>query len=1014
MTPRTILRGALLVGTASLAVGTALAQPAAAPASDSTEEVVVTGSRIITNGYQAPTPVTVVSTAELLKKAPESIAEGLRSLPQFSGANTGATVAISQGNSASAGNFLNLRNLGSIETLVLLDGQRLPATSNNGATDTNIIPQALVQRIDVVTGGASAAYGSDAVSGVVNYILDTKFTGIKANGQLGISSRGDAAQQKLSFAGGMFLGERLHLEASVDYFHQAGIPDNGQRPWGGNYEGGWVNVGANPARPCGAGGCPENPYTPVENIRLATATYGTLIGVGRTAAQAELRQSATAGSAWALTGYTFEPTLQGGPVSQLGVHRADLGTPTGTPNFNIGGEDTSVSFGTTLTASLKTKNAFARADYDFGGGITGFAQGSFSESDTSFVTVGAGTQFNAWQVFADNAFLPDYVRDQMNAAGVASFVASRVEGDQPYKRVFNNTQAWTALAGIKGSLFDTFRWSLNYSGGRSRLNTKHFGNFDQAKWLAASDAVDEGQFRTGMPNGNIVCRVDLTNPGALPGCTPWNPFGNGSPSAASYDYIAGTPSTWRLVQQVHNFAANISGGLFDLPAGTVNIALGAEYRTQKLNQTSNIGNVYVDLMEPGFDPTNPPASTTASGLNGVAEGLRAANAAYYATFNSTNVAPSSGKQNIKELYGELAVPLLADMPFFQRLELNGAARYVDYSVTGTAWAWKVGGTWSPIDELRLRVTKSRDIRAPTLYEMFQGGGSTRGNFNDIHTGTSSNVVNISSGNPDLKMEKGDTFTAGAVWQPRWIPGFSMSVDYYNIHIKDQITTLNSTNANQYCEDSGGTGPTCAFIIRPLPFSDRSSENFPLMTYSRLFNQAYAIQKGLDYEISQRLNLGAGRLTLRLIGSHGFKAVSASDPNAPIQTFRLGAAIPKDQATLSADYTRGPFSVGANVRYIGPMHRTMQPQYVNGLPQAGTFYEGDGNNISRVAYLGANISYDIVGGGKPITLYFNGSNLLDKFVFWPANNGQPTEFPPINPGLYPIMGRYLVVGVRVRI
>ncbi len=724
---RKLLRAVFLVGTAGFAISAAHAQNAAPPSSAEpnvtpsaadvpasvTDEVVVTGSRIVANGYQAPTPVTVVSTTELLKKAPESLAAGLTRLPQFVG-TAGTNVTSSQAGTPSAGNYLDLRRLGSIETLLLLDGQRLPPTSFNGTTDANIIPQALIQRVDVVTGGASAAYGSDAVAGVVNFVLDTRFEGVKANGQLGISSRGDNPQEKASIAvGKFFFDDKLHIEASFDYFYQPGITDNGRRPYGGNYEGGWVNVGANPARPCAAGTCAANPLTPMFDVRLANGTYGTLINSGRTAAQAESRSGTTA---FSLAGYTFEPTLVGGPVSANGVHLADLGTPTGTPNFNVGGKDTAVTFGATLTSLVRTKQAFSRADYDFGGGITGFLQGSYSEADNRYVTVGAGTQFQSFQIFADNAFpLPQYVRDAMQREGGAAFVGSRVEADQHPKEVLTKNKAFTILGGLKGTVFNDIRWNVNFSHGDSKLTTRHYGNFYQPRWFAALDAVDEGQFRTGTPNGNVVCRTSLTNPGLFPGCVPWNPFGNGSPSAQSYSYFQDEPSRYSVDQRQTAFAASFSGSLFDLPAGPVSFALGGEYRKQRLKQVSNV------------DPSQPiplygarlleSGTTNPANLNGVAEGLRTAAVPFNLLWNSTNVGNSFGKQNIKEGYGEIAVPILADTPFFHRLDLNGAARYVDYSVSGGIWAWKIGGSWSPVQELRFRGTWSQDIRAPTLYEL---------------------------------------------------------------------------------------------------------------------------------------------------------------------------------------------------------------------------------------------------------------------------------------------------------
>ena len=929
-------------------------------------EIVVTGSRIVANGYKAPTPVTVVSTTELLKKAPESIAAGLATLPQFY-QSSGANVTSSQARTPSAGNYLNLRALGQIETLVLLDGQRLPPTSYEGTVDANIIPQALIQRVDVVTGGASAAYGSDAVAGVVNFILDTKFNGLKAAAQWGISSRADDQQVKFSIAGGKsFLDDRLHLEASFDYFNQPGIHNNGERPFGGNYNGGWVDVGANPARPCAAGTCAANPYTPTFNVRLANGNYGTLINSGRNAAGATVPFS--------LVNYTFDPNG--------GFHRADLGTPTGTPNFNVGGADTAVSFGTTLTSLVKTKQGFGRADYDFGGGLSAFLQGSYTDAHTEFVTVAAGTQFQSFQILSDNAFLPQAVRNAMIAQGVNSFVASRVEADQTPKRAYQDNIAQTLLGGFKGKLAN-FNWSLTGSYGDSDLKARHSGNFQQQRWFAALDAVRD------PATGNIVCRVTLTNPGLYPGCAPWNPFGNGSPSAASYAYFQ-EDSTFRIKSKQSDFAGNISGGLFDLPAGAVNMALGAEIRHQSLDVTSN------------NDPSVPIPLT----------GLRTYVTPYNLTYNSTNQGKAHGKQTVKEAYGELAVPVFRNAPFAQSFDLNGAARYTDYSVSGGIWAWKGGFSWTPFDDLRLRGTISRDIRAPVLNELFAGVSSTRGTFTDIHTGVNTNVITLTQGNPLLKPEKGDTLTLGGVYQPRWFPGFSLSLDYYRIKIKDKITTLTTADINQRCEASGGTDALCQFIVRPLPFSDRSPANFPTNISQVPFNQASLKTEGFDYEVNYRTGIGdifnpaPARLDLRFIGNYTPKLISLASPTStPIRLDGTaaggGQGVPRHKFTASAQLTEGPLSFGADLRFIGVMHYTKQP----------TVFITN-NRLAPAAYLNANISYDVKLHHSTVTVFATGTNLTDHFVFAPQLNAQPTEFYPTFQSFYDVVGRYFVIGARV--
>ncbi len=918
-------------------------------------EIVVTGSRIVANGYSAPTPVTVVSTVELLKKAPESIAAGLAKLPQFT-ATAGTNVTSSQAGTPSAGNYLNLRRLGAIETLVLLDGQRLPPTSFDGTVDANIVPQALIQRVDIVTGGASAAYGSDAVAGVVNFILDTKFDGLKGSAQYGISGRGDDHQIKAAIAAGhSFMDNRLHLEGSFDYFYQPGILTNDARPFGGNFTGGYVETGA---------GTAANPYTPTYNVRIANGTFGTLVQSARDATGKTVPFS--------LNGYTFDPNG--------GFHKADLGTPTGTPNYNVGGADSSVTFGTTLTSKLVTKQGFARADYDFGGGIEGFLQGSYTDANTRYVTVASGTQLGSFQIFSDNAFLPTAFRDAMIAQGVNSFVGGRVEADQTPKVAYTNNAALTVLAGLKGHLFRDFKWDVTFSHGESILNTRHSGNFYQPNWFAALDAVRG-------PQGNIVCRVTVTNPGLYDGCVPWNLFGNGSPSKASYAYFE-RDSTFRVRNTQDDIAGSVTGSIFDLPAGAVNLAVGGEFRHQSLKETSN------------NDPSTPIDLT----------GLRAQTSVYNLTFNSTNVGKANGSQDVSEGFAEIAVPLLKDKPFFRSLDFNAAGRYTNYSVSGGIWAWKFGGSWVPTDGLRFRGTYSQDIRAPTLYELFAGVSSTRGLFNDIHTNTNTNTIVLTQGNTNLRPETARTLTIGGIWQPRFFRGFSVSVDYFNIDLKDQITRLSTTDLNQRCEDSGGTDAVCTFINRPFGFANRTAANFPTNISQVPFNQAGLVTRGFDYEFNYRLPLGPflndepAHLDMRFIGNYTPVLTTRAGPTStPVLNAGVASTgVPRHKFTVSGQLTEGALSFGFDAQYIDALFYTRVPTQFYTNPR-----------LPPVVYLSANISYDLKVEGHPITLYLTGTNLTDHFVFAPQVNAQPTEFYPSFQSQYDVVGRYVVGGIRFK-
>jgi iron complex outermembrane receptor protein len=926
---------ALLSASSVLALGTAVkAQEAGA-----VEEIVVTGSRIVRDGYQAPTPVTVVATEQLARTAPGSIPDGLNQLPQFASSN-GTQNTGNQATRPNSGNYLNLRGLGAIRNLVLLDGQRVPPTSFDGTVDSNVIPQALVQRVDIVTGGASAAYGSDAVSGVINYILDTNYTGIKGTIQKGISGRRDDESFRASIAmGGNFLNDRLHVLFSAEHYDREGIPQNEDRKRGDLKI---TRVGA---------GTVANPYRDVGDVRYGNGTFGTLI-LGSN------------------TGNPYR-NFKFGPGGTL--IRFDPGIASGTNNYNIGGNG-DVSFGKTLTGSQDTDQFFTRFDYEVSANLRAFAQLSFVESANEFTTILSGTQLGDHRIFTSSPFLPTIVKTAMESAGLTSFVGGRLQADQPPKEVKTLNNVYTFLSGLTGS-FGDYKWKATYGYGDTLVRSRHYGNFDNQRYYAGLDAVRNAA-------GEIVCNITITHPGVLDGCVPFNTIGQGSPTKAAYDYISQV-SQYQVRQTMHNVAAEVSGELLSLPAGAVAFAAGAEARWQELDQTSN------------SDPTVPVSLV----------GLRTNVSTYLNKYNSTNVGQSSGKYIVKEVFGEVAVPLLRDAPMAYSLELNGAARYTDYSTSGGVTTWKVGVSYSPIEELRFRYTRSRDIRAPTLYELFAGDQAARGGFNDIHTATNTNTITLSNGNPDLQPEIGDTYTVGVVWQPLWLAGFSASVDYYDIQISDAIANISATRSNEECELSNGTSVLCQYIIRPFPFSNRTPANFPSAVRTVPFNQALTYQHGIDYEASYRLPLdrffdgSEARIDMRILGNYAPSKKSKTDINAaPTQNANIDAN-PKHRVNLQANYVNGPLTVSTQVRYIGAMHRTRNPTiiYVN-------------NDVRSTTYVDLTVDYRFQAYGGDMTAFVSANNLFNEIAPL-IGNGQPSQQYPTNQALYDVVGTYITAGLR---
>ena len=478
------------------------------------EQVVVTGTLLSSKGFTAPTPVTAVSAAEILKSAPNSVADAINQLPQLSGSLiTSSAGAVSASAATNGENLLNLRNLGSNRLLVLLDGNRLPASNVSGSVDINLIPQALVSRVDIVTGGASAAYGSDAVAGVINFILNTHFQGLKMEVNAGITQYGDGATAKASLTYGTSLfGDRLRFVTSLDYFHQdmIGMPINPT----GRY---WFDHGY---------GAYTNPITTsppttvqVPNVRFATGTYGGVItGV----------QGCATAACKALSGGTPATyTTQFGPGgTQQVFHPGSQASST----FAGGGDGAQPFNG--LSDGQYRYQFFNHAEFDINDGLTAFVEGMY---DYSLATLNAAEPFQVgskfqFTVFPGNAYAPPWLNSFFAANPTAtSITVGRVSADMTPIINHDVTNLMRFAGGFNGKIND--RWSYDTSLTYSRA----IQNLDQTDTInrnlyAATDAVVG-------PGGQIVCRSTLS--GLDPGCVPLNIFGNGSVTPAANNYVVG-------------------------------------------------------------------------------------------------------------------------------------------------------------------------------------------------------------------------------------------------------------------------------------------------------------------------------------------------------------------------------------------------------------------------------------------------------------------------------------------
>ncbi|QKR98832.1 TonB-dependent receptor [Sphingomonas sp. CL5.1] len=952
------------------------AQDQSAPA-QTTPDVVVTGTRIVRDGYTAPTPVTVATTDDLLKSTPSGVPDALNKLPQFANSLSPSKAASNFSNLPIHGNILNLRGLGTtganpkgpLRTLILFDGLRVSPTEYVGTIDTNVLPELLMQRVDVVTGGASAAWGSDAVAGVVNFVLDKNFNGLSGVAQAGVAQRGYAASQRIGIAGGTgFAGGRGHIEFSAEYNNNDGMKraDRDFSNKGYNYVGSVVGGGTP--------GTATNPYTIGTDVRISALTSNARIT-----------------SASSLTN-----PLIGQVVNPDGTTRPfNTGTAVGTTGFQSGGDGYGITQQNAAIIPGKTYNTFGRLSYDVSDGINAYVQGLFSRSDYVYPT-----QTNALvppseavNLYSGNPYLSPAM--QATLAGPNDYLTvGSYDAGQPQPLARERTDYWMATAGLDGH-FGDFKWSLNYTHGQSVHHMATSGLYDNKKLFAATDVV--------MANGVPTCRV-LTDPtvaAQYAGCQPLNLLA-GNPAAATpagYAYATGTSRYDATIKQ-DSVTASISGSLFNLPAGPVDLAAGVEWRNQSLDLTSN--------ADPADLDTAAKRSAYFAGLRGVPAG-----ALFYWL---TNVGQGHGSYNVKEGFAELAVPILKDAPLFQELSLNGAVRVTDYSTSGTVTTWKAGGTWKLVQDFLLRATYSRDIRAPNLFELYSGAQSAIGIINDkqnaagtIGSGINQNVSSVTSGNLGLKPEKAKTLTIGAVLTPRFLPGFSMSVDYYSIKVDSLIDQLSAQQIVDNCTNSGGTGPECALITRSSPTA------FPTLIRIAPANIAFLKTAGIDFDATYRTSLGNGGLALRLYANYLDKFDTQQYAGAPTLHYAgvnvVGsnpAGYPRWRGSLTADYSTDRFGLTISEQMVGSMRLDIPGALPNG---ARVSFVDD--HVGAVFYTDLTLRAKVdIGEGKHFEPFLTINNLFDKDP--PLIPGTvPGVNLPTNIAVYDFVGRAFTAGVRFK-
>jgi len=927
---------------------------AGADAAGNEQAIVVTGSRIARSGFDQPTPVTVLGADQIERQAATNVAQVLNDLPSFRPQATPTTNAIFTNNIGAS--TADLRGLGANRTLVLIDGRRVvPSTvqggsfASAGTVDLNMIPSSLIQRAEVVTGGASAAYGSDAVAGVVNLLLDTRLTGLKGSAQYGITDEGDNKEYQLSLAGGTgFADGRGHIIAGIEYSDNKGSGDCYTRDWCARSYNTVANpyvTGSNNTARVGAG-LPATLILP--NTRTATSTINGLIPRLPGPPNAALIASG-------LLGMEFRPD------GTLVPH--DYGTYYGVPIFQSGGGDAKQAFYENFPISVPVErlNAFAHAELELGD-ATLFLEGSYGRVKGN--TLGAQRRdLGNLTIQQDNAFLPQSVADTMTQFGLTSIPFGRIWNDIGPQRAEVTRETYRFVAGTKVQMWGDWTLDAYYQYGRTDYSQRGYNTTITPRLNFAMDAVKDGD--------NIVCRgVRDGNPAAA-GCVPINPFGDGSAitDPAALAYVTGTVmQDTKLTQNVISVA--MQGTLFQGWAGPIKAATGAEIRK--------------DVATGEADP--------------ISRALQ---------FYTGPGSPIDGSVNVFEAFGELSVPL------FRGAELNGAVRYTDYSTSGDVMTWKVGADWAPLSWLRFRGTRSRDIRAPNIFELF---GPTQTSFQSIldpRTGTQALSSVLLGGNEALVPEKADTWTVGVVLQPDLGSAgrLRFSVDYYDIKLDDAVSTLGAQVIVSGCE--AGNLTLCDLVTRD-PVSDAITQ-----VVNRNINLGSLVTRGWDIEALYTLpiNLWGGEVSVRglativddlittsasgVVDRAGMNGSPVSAPSG-VPRYTLNGYLTFNSDRVMAQVQVRHISDGVyNAELVGPGQDGYDPLKTNSISD---------NHIGAWTYVNLNASVNVwKRGDQKLEIFGVINNLFDKDPPMDA----PSSFGPTNNVLYDVLGRSYRVGARFK-
>lgn len=913
--------------TAAAAEAATTAEPAAVDAViDTGASVVVSASRIDRAGFKAPTPTTVIGGAAIAQRAAVNVADVLNEVPAFRATNSATSGTTSTGVS-----FTDLRGLGSNRTLVLLGRNRLPLTYNGNiagaaGVDLNMVPTSLIQSVDVVTGGASAAYGSDAVAGVVNIRLKDRIDGVQGSVQYGQTGQGDARDKTVSLAGGTtFADGRGRIIAGGEYNDNSGVRNYYERDWGREEVSAFAVPGTR------AADVPANLIA--SGVRIGNMTSGGLI------------QNVATNPA-ALRGQQFVTNADG----TVGIAPFAYGQyATGTTMIGGGAYGNSIYGPFALRTPVERASFMSKLSYDITPDITFYVEPSYARSK------GGGTSqiyFNpAVSIARDNAYLPASVASQMGSTALRVGYSGNNLGAPQLE---NLNEAARLATGLQGSFGDTWKWDVNLQKARSNFEKTTSNVVINANMLRAIDAVTVTAANvgtSGLALGSIACRSTLTAPAN--GCAPVNLLGSSTPSVAAAAYILGQ-ARFKQVSELEEASANIQGEPFSSWAGPVSIAGGFEYRKEKLSSSadalSSAGAFNINNVQPinGDLSVKEVYLETLVPLAAKLPGIHALdfNGAVRRTSYSTSGDVTTWKAG-------LSYSPTADF------RLRGA-RSRDIRAPNLS-----------------ELFSSRNSATQSLFD-------PRAAFNSSYVMTA-----YTGGNTALQPEKSDTTTLGIVFEPTYLKRLSMSADYYKIDVKSAITTVAFQTLINNCLRDGKTSD-CQYITFAADNSIAAVSGVnanvgELRTHGVDLQLAYAQPlRDLSDKLNGTVNVAVQGTKVFELWSSG--DVTPATPNGVNRAGQTGVTggIPEWSWNVSATYKLGPLSTTGQLRYISRGHYNNAMIGPDDANYAATLANSIDNNIvPSVTYFNWRGSYELGGKGSP-EVFVAVNNVFDRAPPLPAN------------------------------